>query len=82
MYLNGGSCHGGTATATEPPQVARLSRAKAAHQLYPQLLNALAHPAKGLAAVAEVAAAAECYALTSSDLTASCKLVQQIVRSD
>ncbi len=48
---------------------------QAAHRLYPQLLNALAHDNKGLAAAANIAQQLATFELISSDLTKTVELV-------
>ncbi len=64
------------------PETTPLTRSAAAHQLYPHILNALAHPAKGLPAAIGIATAVSSFALTTSnDLDATCKLVRQAMRS-
>jgi hypothetical protein len=57
------------------PQLTPLSAAETAARLYVQCLNALAHPAAGLDAVADIAAGVPGYSFTTADLEASCRLV-------
>jgi hypothetical protein len=53
--------------------------AEASARLYAQALNALAHPAKGVDVVVDVATRVPCYALDTADLRLSCELLRDQV---
>ncbi len=61
--------------ARERPQLRRLSTAESAARLYANVLNALAHDARGLDAAIDLAARSPAVALESGDLAASCDLL-------
>lgn len=61
------------------PSLRRISAAEATARIYPNVLNALAHPADGLDGAIRIATGTECFALTSADLEATCLLVKATV---
>jgi hypothetical protein len=64
------------ASASEP-SVRPLTAAEAGARLYPNVLNALAHPEDGLDATIHVAQRATCFELATGDLTKTCALVRR-----
>ncbi len=57
-----------------------LTKAELAHQLYPHMLNALAHPNHGLDAAADIAHSISGFTLNSSDIENSCRLLDSLTR--
>lgn len=62
------------------PVLRAVGAAEAAARLYVVALNALAHPARGLDAVARVAERVPCLMLESADLRATCRVVDAWAR--
>jgi hypothetical protein len=62
------------------PQIVPLSAAETAARLYVVSLNALAHPAAGLDAVAGIAAGVRGHALATAGLADTCTLIHALVR--
>jgi hypothetical protein len=58
------------------PQLIPISSAETAARLYVHCLNALAHPAAGLDAVASIASGTLGYSLVTADLDESCRRIQ------
>ena len=58
-----------------------IGRAETAARIYPQILNALAHPGDGLAAAAAIAAAAPGYELDAARLADTCQAVERCIDS-
>jgi hypothetical protein len=61
------------------PFAERLRPAEAAARLYPNVLNALAHPEKALPAVLEIARAVPCFMLQTAQLHPTCLLASSLV---
>ena len=59
----------------QAPEIRPVARAEASARLYVEALNALAHPNQGLQAVVRISEDLPCYALSSSDLSATCALM-------
>jgi hypothetical protein len=57
------------------PSLTRLSPGEATAHLYPNLLNALCHPAAGLTAAAGLCTEYPCFSLTTARLDESCRLL-------
>jgi hypothetical protein len=62
------------------PNYRKLEKPEAALRLYTNTLNALAHENAGLKSATTIVTNCECYELMTADLTASCRLVKQILR--
>ena len=67
------------AASSNEPRLRRLGTAEATASLYANALNALAHPNRGLDAALAIAMRLHCFALTVSDLDATCRLVLKTV---
>ncbi len=67
---------------SEPVCTAALTRAEVTHRLYPQILNALAHPGKGLLAATEIARSATGYTVNSRRLQQACHRIHALVKGD
>jgi hypothetical protein len=61
------------------PNLRELGAAEASARLYVTALNVLAHPDRGLDAVARIAARTPCFALESADLASTCSLIRSVV---
>ena len=57
------------------PEMRSIGPAEASARLYVTALNALAHPNQGLQAAVRIAQHVPCFALSSSDLSATCALI-------
>jgi hypothetical protein len=57
------------------PELVPISKGEAAARLYPQALNALAHPEDGLRGAEHIARNTHCYRLRSADLESTCELL-------
>jgi hypothetical protein len=60
------------------PVLRQLGRAEAGARLYVASLNALAHPQRGLDAVAHIAQQVSSFALEAADLASTCELVRRM----
>ena len=60
---------------SQAPEIRSIGRAEASARLYVGALNALAHPNQGLQAVVRITQHLPCFALSSSDLSATCALM-------
>jgi hypothetical protein len=94
IHIPAGSLPGAVAAAPRPigavfllrhrpelgiPALRRLGRAEASARLYATALNPLAHPDRGLDAVARVVAHVPCFALDSAELASTCALIGSVV---
>ncbi len=68
--------------AVQSPSMQSVSTAQAAARVYANGLNQLAHPGDGLDAALQIAQHCKCYALESTDLKATCQLVQDTLDKD
>jgi hypothetical protein len=59
-----------------PPIGRQLSSAEASARLYPNVLNALAHPGDGLDGAVRIASNTVCFQLSTADLMAACAFVR------
>jgi len=66
----------------QPPNCRPMSRAEAAHKMYPQLLNALAHPSKGLSVVTELSSRLATYEIVSGELSATVELLTKTLERE
>lgn len=62
------------------PSLRALRAAEASAHLYVSALNALAHPNRGLDAVARLAESVPCFALAAADLQSTCALIASAMR--
>ena len=62
--------------ARSAPEIVPISASEIAFRIYPQLLNALAHPEKGLSAAKSIAERADGYLLSSGNLGETCGFVR------
>ena len=60
---------------SQAPEIRSIGRAEASARLYVGALNALAHPNQGLQAVVRITQHLPCFALSSSDLSATCAVM-------
>jgi len=65
--------------ADATPALQPLTRSEAAHAMARQCFNARVYEARSLHIFAEVVRGAECYRLRSGDITATCRLIEQLV---
>ena len=63
------------------PMLQPLTRSEAAHELARQCFNARVFAARSLHIFAEIIRGAECYRLRSGEITATCELIEQLVRT-
>lgn len=59
-----------------------LTRAEITHRLYPQILNALAHPGKGLITATDIARSATGFIVNSRNLQQACHRIHTLVKGD
>jgi hypothetical protein len=62
------------------PKVRPITRGTAAVRLYSNALNPLAHSGEGLDAAIHIAKRSAYFELYSADLTATCKLIKDVLR--
>jgi hypothetical protein len=62
------------------PNARPISKGEAAALLYANALNQLSHSHAGLTAVASIAERVECFQITTSDLTATCRLLTAVAQ--